>query len=232
MPLSSLGGWWRRGWWSFRQSHWGWLQSSPHGRHHHSIRRPHQSANIWTRTLYVCVCVWARPPLICIFVFVQTLDLKGREKFLNQVSVQSYMGCAHCRVKFPQGVGGPCFGIARRFLPPGHPLRNRRCGDQLQYPAPEMLGNSHPNNPNPNSRPPNPNPNPNHCPLPIQVLQKWKTLRLYTPQLSVQNKAITSITLGKKGTRCLCLWQTFHTKVWISRIGSTTAPVCISGSWR
>ena len=99
------------------------------------------------------------PRATLIFIFVQTLDLKGREKFLNQVSCQGYMGCAHCRAKFPRGVGGPRFAIARRFLCPGHPLRNRSTrGDHLQYPAPEMLGNSLPK-PNPNSYP---SPNPNH----------------------------------------------------------------------
>ena len=69
-----------------------------------------------------------------------TLDLKGREKFLNQVSVQSYVGCAYCAAVFPKGCGGPCFGIARRSLPDGHPLRNQTFGPHYQYKAPEVLG--------------------------------------------------------------------------------------------
>ena len=77
-------------------------------------------------------------------IFGATLDLKGREKFLNQVSVQSYVGCAHCRAVFPKGHGGPCFGIARKSLPVGHPLRNRTCGVHFQYKAPEVSGHLHP----------------------------------------------------------------------------------------
>ena len=73
-------------------------------------------------------------------IFGQTLDLKGREKFLNQVSVQSYVGCAHCRVVFPKGANGPCFGIARQWLPPGHPLRQRTCGHYFQYASPQLAG--------------------------------------------------------------------------------------------
>ena len=60
-------------------------------------------------------------------IFGHTLDLKGREKFLNQISVQSYVGCSHCRAVFPKGCGGPRFGIARRYLPEDHPLRVRVC---------------------------------------------------------------------------------------------------------
>ena len=78
-------------------------------------------------------------------IFGQTLDLKGREKFLNQVSVQSYVGCSHCRAVFPKGNGGPCFGIARKYLPDGHPLRAERFGhnDQYQYAAAEISGITH-----------------------------------------------------------------------------------------
>ena len=69
----------------------------------------------------------------------QTLDLKGREKFLDQQSVQSYMGCSHCTVNYPKGVKGPTFGVARRYLPPGHSLR-RQVSAPYEYPAPEALG--------------------------------------------------------------------------------------------
>ena len=37
---------------------------------------------------------------VCVSVFGLSLDLKGREKFLNQTSVQSYNGCSTCRI-FP-----------------------------------------------------------------------------------------------------------------------------------
>ena len=80
-------------------------------------------------------------------IFGQTLDLKGREKFLNQVSVQSYVGCSRCQTVFPKGAKGPCFGIARQFLPDGHPLRERGLGRHFQYSAPELAGH---NTPHPN----------------------------------------------------------------------------------
>ena len=75
-------------------------------------------------------------------IFGYTLDLKGREKFLNQASVQSYCGCSHCRAIFPRGNGGPCFGIARWFLPRDHPLRGKCCGrtKQYQYKTVEVKG--------------------------------------------------------------------------------------------
>ena len=73
-------------------------------------------------------------------IFGTTLDLKGRENFLNQVSVQSYCGCSRCRYVFPKGCGGPRFAIARQFLPTGHPLRRRTCGSHLQYPEQELEG--------------------------------------------------------------------------------------------
>lgn len=70
----------------------------------------------------------------------QTLDLKGREKFLNQVSVQSYVGCSHCRATFPKGVDGPCFGIARKYLRHDHPLRQKSVGSHFQYRGVELEG--------------------------------------------------------------------------------------------
>lgn len=69
----------------------------------------------------------------------QTLDLKGKEKFLDQVSVNSYMGCSHCRVHFPKGCRGPRFGVARRYLPAGHPLR-RQVSVPYEYHAEENEG--------------------------------------------------------------------------------------------
>ena len=70
---------------------------------------------------------------------VQSLDLKGKEKFMDQVSVQSYMGCSHCCVNFPQGCQGPVFSVARRYLPEGHELR-RQYSAPYEYSAPEPRG--------------------------------------------------------------------------------------------
>ena len=64
---------------------------------------------------------------VTIKMFASTLDLKGKEKFFNQMTVQSYCGCSHCQVHFDQGPDGPIFALTRRYLPPGHPLRSRRC---------------------------------------------------------------------------------------------------------
>ena len=74
-------------------------------------------------------------------VFGQTLDLKGREKFLDQMSVNGYMGCSHCRVNFPVGVNGsgPRYGVARTHLPPDHVLR-QRANLPYEYPGPELGG--------------------------------------------------------------------------------------------
>ena len=66
----------------------------------------------------------------------QSLDLKGREKFFDQKSVNSYLGCAHCAIKFPKGISGPVFGVARRYLCPGHPLR-RQVATPYEYMSPE-----------------------------------------------------------------------------------------------
>ena len=56
-------------------------------------------------------------------LFGASLDLKGKEKFYNTTSVQSYCGCSTCQVHYDQGPGGPIHACARRYLPPGHPLR-------------------------------------------------------------------------------------------------------------
>ena len=58
-------------------------------------------------------------------LFGASLDLKGKEKFYNTSTVQSYCGCSTCEVHYDQGPGGPIFACARRFLPAGHPLRAR-----------------------------------------------------------------------------------------------------------
>ena len=62
--------------------------------------------------------------------------MKGREKFFDQKSVNSYVGCAHCAVKFPTGCKGPIFGIARRYLCQGHRLR-RQIVSPYEYMSPE-----------------------------------------------------------------------------------------------
>lgn len=62
------------------------------------------------------------------------LDLKGLEKHLNQVSVQSYVGCSHCTAHFAKGFRGPRFTIARHYLPIGHHLRRRIVSDDIMYP--------------------------------------------------------------------------------------------------
>ena len=74
-------------------------------------------------------------------LFGAALDLKGKEKFYNQMSVQSYCGCSHCQIHFDKGPDGPIYGQARRYLPPDHPLRSRRCrfkGHLLEFPASEV----------------------------------------------------------------------------------------------
>ena len=74
--------------------------------------------------------------LHCFLSPKQSLDLKGREKFLDQRPVNSYVGCAHCAVKFPKGLTGPIFGIARRYLRQGHRLR-QQIATPYEYVAPE-----------------------------------------------------------------------------------------------
>ena len=64
---------------------------------------------------------------VVIKLFGAAMDLKGKEKFYNQMTVQSYCGCSTCTVHYDQGPGGPIFALARRYLPPGHPLRQQRC---------------------------------------------------------------------------------------------------------
>ena len=58
-------------------------------------------------------------------LFGASLDLKGKEKFYNQSSVQSYCGCSTCQVHYERGPDGPIHALARKYLPPDHPLRSR-----------------------------------------------------------------------------------------------------------
>lgn len=73
---------------------------------------------------------------VLIKLFGATLDLKGKEKFYNQMSVQSYCGCSTCTVHYDQGPDGPIHALARRYLRTGHPLRSRSCvfhGHHYEY---------------------------------------------------------------------------------------------------
>ena len=60
-------------------------------------------------------------------LFGASLDLKGKEKFYNQIQVIAYCGCSTCCVHFDQGPGGAIYGCSRQFLPVGHPLRAKDC---------------------------------------------------------------------------------------------------------
>ena len=80
---------------------------------------------------------------VSIKLFGAALDLKGKEKFYHQMSVQSYCGCSTCCVHFDQGPDGPIFALARRYLPPHHPLRLRRCvfkGHEFEFHNDEVRG--------------------------------------------------------------------------------------------
>ena len=80
---------------------------------------------------------------VAIKLFGAALDLKGKEKFYNQKSVQSYCGCSTCTVHFDQGPDGPIYAQSRRYLPPRHPLRLRRCvfkGNRFEFPNEERRG--------------------------------------------------------------------------------------------
>jgi len=76
-------------------------------------------------------------------LFGASLDLKGKEKFYNQMSVQSYCGCSHCQVHYDKGPDGPIYACARRFLPQGHPLRSSGCrfkGQVYEFIGDEVRG--------------------------------------------------------------------------------------------
>ena len=60
-------------------------------------------------------------------LFGASLDLKGKEKFYDQIQVIGYCGCSTCCVHFDQGPTGAIYGCVRRFLPVGHPLRSKDC---------------------------------------------------------------------------------------------------------
>lgn len=69
-------------------------------------------------------------------VFGGSLDLKGKEKFYNQIAVTGYCGCSTCCVHYDKTPAGKSHDCARRFLPPGHPLRSKDCvyeGLQLTF---------------------------------------------------------------------------------------------------
>ena len=79
---------------------------------------------------------------VVIKVFGAAMDLKGKEKFYNQTSVQSYCGCSTCKVHYEQGPGGPIYALARRYLPPDHPLRLAQCtfkGNTYEFKNNEVL---------------------------------------------------------------------------------------------
>ena len=58
-----------------------------------------------------------------------SMDLRGREKFLSQLSCLSFYGCSVCSHRFDPGLATKVsFTGARRWLPRGHPLRNEQFG--------------------------------------------------------------------------------------------------------
>ena len=57
-------------------------------------------------------------------IFGASLDLKGKEKFYNQVVVTGYCGCSTCCIHYDRGYGGAIYAASRRQLPADHPLRN------------------------------------------------------------------------------------------------------------
>ena len=81
--------------------------------------------------------------LVKIKLFAASLDLKGKEKFYNQMAVNSYCGCSTCMIHYDQGPDGPLHGAARRFLPMDHPLRQQRGtfkGRTFSYSSSELRG--------------------------------------------------------------------------------------------
>ena len=80
---------------------------------------------------------------VLVKLFGASLDLKGKEKFYDQVAVQGYCGCTTCCVHYDIGPcgDGAIYGCARRFLPIGHPLREERSdfeGLKLRFRGAEM----------------------------------------------------------------------------------------------
>ena len=66
---------------------------------------------------------------VIVKLFGASLDLKGKEKFYDQVAVKGYCGCTTCCIHYDMGPcgDGAIYGCARRFLPIGHPLREDQC---------------------------------------------------------------------------------------------------------
>ena len=60
-------------------------------------------------------------------LFGASLDLKGKEKFYNQIQVVGYCGCSTCCIHYDQGPDGAIYGCSRQFLPVDHPLRSKDC---------------------------------------------------------------------------------------------------------
>ena len=60
-------------------------------------------------------------------LFGAALDLKGKEKFYDQICVTGYCGCSTCFAHFDQGPKGPINCCSRCFLPADHPLRQKDC---------------------------------------------------------------------------------------------------------
>ena len=80
---------------------------------------------------------------VLIKVFGASMDLKGKEKFYNQMSVQSFCGCSTCLAHYDQGPGGPIYALARKYLPPNHPLRSAQCnfkGNRYEFIKAEARG--------------------------------------------------------------------------------------------
>ena len=60
-------------------------------------------------------------------LFGASLDLKGKEKFYDQISVTGYCSCSTCNLHYDQGPGGAIYASSRLFLPADHPLRSKNC---------------------------------------------------------------------------------------------------------
>jgi len=64
---------------------------------------------------------------VLVKLFGASLDLKGKEKFYDQIGVIGYCGCSTCVIHYDKGPAGPIYGCSRQFLPAGHPLRQKDC---------------------------------------------------------------------------------------------------------
>ena len=61
-----------------------------------------------------------------VIVYGNTLDTPGRREILNMQSVTAFYPCPHCLHSWQPGLRGQVYCGYRRFLPPGHPWRQRR----------------------------------------------------------------------------------------------------------